>query len=240
MSARGPAAALRRAATGGAWVFYFADAPTLQACAETVEIPGAGIEAIIDGRTARLGSRAFAATSIDAPDDGLPELWFATEGAAPVRFAFADALRPDASETIAALKARGLAIELLSGDHASAVAHAAASAGIDAWRASVTPADKIARVQELRAAGARVLMIGDGLNDAAALAAAHASASPGTAVEASQAAADIVVQVEPALGPVRGYGRRRPSRADRRGRRPAPLCTYSAQKLRAGCARPSL
>jgi len=71
---------------------------------------------------------------------------------------------------------------------------AARSAGIEVWRADVTPAQKIAHIGALRAKGSYPLMVGDGLNDAAALAAAHASASPGTAVEASQAAADLVLQ----------------------------------------------
>jgi Cu2+-exporting ATPase len=166
------------------------------ACVEAIDVPGAGIEGVIDGCRARIGSRAFAAPGAKAADDGAMELWFARGEETPVRFAFADALRPDAAQAIAALKARHYEVRVLSGDRAAAVQRAAEGAGIEQWEAAVTSADKIARVQALRAEGRRVLMIGDGLNDAAALAAAHASASPGTAVQASQAAADIVVQGE--------------------------------------------
>lgn len=161
---------------------------------DAVEIPGEGVEATIGGRRARLGRRTFAAPDAADADDGLLELWFSVEGAAPLRLAFEDALRPDAADVISALRARGYAIELLSGDRVAAVSRAAAAAGISAWRAGVTPAEKTARLHELRAAGRKCLMVGDGLNDAAALAAAHASASPGSAIEASQAAADIVFQ----------------------------------------------
>lgn len=66
--------------------------------------------------------------------------------------------------------------------------------GLDSWRAACTPADKCARLEALRADGQRVLMVGDGLNDAPALAAADASISPSTAVDVSQTAADVVFQ----------------------------------------------
>jgi Cu2+-exporting ATPase len=154
------------------------------------EIPGEGIEA----GSARLGRRSFAAPDCADAEDGAAELWFASGDAPPVRFAFVDALRSDAAETIAALRRRGLAVELISGDRPVAVAAAAREAGIDKWIGAASPADKTARLAALRAQGNKPLMIGDGLNDAAALAAAHASASPGTALEASQAASDIVVQ----------------------------------------------
>jgi Cu2+-exporting ATPase len=158
------------------------------------EIPGEGIEAEIDGAPARLGRRAFAAPSAEDARDGAPELWFARRGAAPVRFRFEDGLRPDAAETVRALKQRGIAVEMISGDRNTAVEAAARAAGIETWAGAVAPGDKVARLRTLRAQGRKPLMVGDGLNDAAALAAAHASASPGTALEASQAASDIVMQ----------------------------------------------
>jgi Cu2+-exporting ATPase len=158
------------------------------------EVPGDGVEALVRGKPARLGRRAFAAPDTPDIEDGAMELWFAVEGEPPVRFAFEDALRPDAREVIATLQRRGYRVELLSGDRPAAVAVAAAAAGIATWSAGVRPSKKHARLEALRAQGRKVLMVGDGLNDAAALAAAHASASPGTAVEASQAASDIVFQ----------------------------------------------
>jgi Cu2+-exporting ATPase len=158
------------------------------------EMPGEGIEATINGKSARLGRRLFAAPNSEDANDGAPELWFTLDGQAPTRFAFVDALRADATEVVAALGRRGIAVELISGDRPAAVAVAARDAGIECWSAGVSPADKAARLTALRGQGKKVLMVGDGLNDAAALAAAHASASPGTALEISQAASDIVIQ----------------------------------------------
>jgi Cu2+-exporting ATPase len=159
------------------------------------EHAGDGLTGVVDGRPARLGRRAFAAPeAAPSPADALAELWFAWGDGAPVRIPFEDALRPDAAATIEALQARGLTVELLSGDRLPAVEAAARAAGIQDWQAEARPEHKTARLDALKAQGRRVLMVGDGLNDAAALACAHASASPGTAVEASQAAADIVFQ----------------------------------------------
>ncbi|MEQ1619391.1 MAG: heavy metal translocating P-type ATPase [Terricaulis sp.] len=154
------------------------------------EVHGEGVE----GGAMRLGRRSFAAPQVADSDDGAMELWFADGVRPPVRFAFADAVRSDAAQTIAALRQRGMNVELISGDRPAAVAAAAREAGIDNWVASASPADKTARLAALRADGKLPLMVGDGLNDAPALAAAHASASPGTALEASQAASDIVFQ----------------------------------------------
>ncbi len=165
-----------------------------------IEIPGEGVEAQLDGKTARLGKRTFAAPSEGDANDGSPELWFKRGDEKPVRFVFADALRADAAKAVAELSARGLRIEMLSGDRRGAVEVAALGVGIDDWRSGVTPAQKTARMQALRGLGRKALMVGDGLNDAAALAAAHASASPGHAVEASQAAADLVLQGDALMG----------------------------------------
>ena len=86
------------------------------------------------------------------------------------------------------LRAMGLSVELLSGDSAGRVEHAAQAAGITDWRASATPQFKAQRLQDLERSGAKVLMVGDGLNDAAALAMAHASLAPGGAVDVSRLA----------------------------------------------------
>jgi Cu2+-exporting ATPase len=158
------------------------------------ELPGEGIEAESDGVLVRLGRRAFAAPNAQDIADGSAELWFARGAEPPTRFAFTDTLRPDAAETIIALKKRGIAIEMISGDRPIAAETAARAAGIDSWAGGAAPGDKVARLNALRAEGKKPLMVGDGLNDAAALAAAYASASPGSALEASQAASDIVIQ----------------------------------------------
>jgi Cu2+-exporting ATPase len=107
-------------------------------------------------------------------------------------FAVRQRLRPDAAVAIETLRKFGIGVEIVSGDREPAVRMAAQSVGICEWRAETTPVDKIARINELARAGFKVLMVGDGLNDAPALAAAYASMSPVTATHMSQAAADAV------------------------------------------------
>jgi len=113
-------------------------------------------------------------------------------GADPVRLiGFADALRPDALHALAALRAQGLEVSILSGDNALAVAQVARETGLMA-QASASPQDKHDAIARLAAAGRRVLMVGDGLNDGPALAAAHASIAPGSASDVGRQAADVV------------------------------------------------
>jgi Cu2+-exporting ATPase len=104
---------------------------------------------------------------------------------------FADPLRPDAAETLAALAQAGIGSSILSGDRRAAAAAVANTLGIAA-QAEASPQAKLAALESLREAGIRALMVGDGLNDGPALAAAHASIAPGSASDASQQAADAV------------------------------------------------
>lgn len=169
--------------------------PKVVALADVVEQPGRGLVAITAEGDVRLGSAWFCGAGQMAKgqtDD--PELWLARSGCAPVRFAFADRLRPDAAAVVAQLKAAGLEVELLSGDRKPVVAAVAEVAGIAAWRGGYDPAAKCRRLAELRTSGRRPLMVGDGLNDAPALAAAYVSISPASAVDVSQTAADVVFQ----------------------------------------------
>jgi Cu2+-exporting ATPase len=163
------------------------------------ELPGRGVQGRIDGIDARLGRGDWCGA--DVPDDGLSSVWLSMGGGAPVRFAFEDPLKPDAAEVVAALKARGLSVALLSGDAPGPVARAAQAAGIAAFEAGVTPEGKLARLNALAAEGRRVLMIGDGINDAPALAAAEASISPASAADVARAAAGFVF-TGPRLAPV--------------------------------------
>jgi Cu2+-exporting ATPase len=113
-----------------------------------------------------------------------------------VAFRFADRLRADSASVVAGLQRLGLSLELLSGDAAPAVAAVAAQAGIAQWTAQVTPQAKAARIEALRAGGRQSLMVGDGINDAAALALAHVSACPGDGTDLAQTAADLVLRAE--------------------------------------------
>lgn len=160
------------------------------------EKPGQGMLAHVDGRELRLGSLAFCGAEAEAlavaaafPDASLIAY---RDGERVMVFAVHQALRPDATEVIKSLAARGYAIEILSGDRDTAVALTAHALGLGTYRSGMTPAEKIVRIEELKAAGRKVLMVGDGLNDAPALAAAHVSLSPITAVHLTQAAADAV------------------------------------------------
>ena len=111
-----------------------------------------------------------------------------------MRYDFVVQLRADSGAVVAALMKAGYEIELLSGDRESAVGAAARDAGIRDYRAAVSPAGKLARLAELKDAGRTVLMIGDGLNDAPALAAGHASMSPASASDIAQTTADAIFQ----------------------------------------------
>lgn len=155
------------------------------------EIAGSGLRATVGGVEMKLGSAAFG--GVDQADEGRPALWFRAGLDAPVAFRFDDPLREDASATIAKL-ARTYKIELLSGDRKPIVAAAAAASGIADWQAELRPDAKAARIEELKAAGRHVLMVGDGLNDAPALAAGHASIAPSTATDISQTASDVIFQ----------------------------------------------
>ena len=161
---------------------------------DVAEVPGMGVTGTIRGRRARLGRADFLGLTGEPPAQ--TELWFGFDGEEPQRFRFADALRPDAARTVSRLKALGLTVEILSGDVAAAVIPIAEAVGVERWAAGMTPLDKAAAIRGLETAGWRTLMVGDGLNDAAALAGAHASMAPGAAVDASQNAADLVFDGE--------------------------------------------
>jgi len=164
------------------------------AAANVRDVAGAGLEAACeDGHVERLGSAAWCGGQ---EVSHASELWFRAGGADPVRFEFRDAVRPDAAEAISALKRLGIGIEMLSGDREAPAAELAHIAGIEKWRAAVDPREKAAHISALQAAGHHVLMVGDGLNDAGALALAHVSIAPGTAADASQLAADMVLRGE--------------------------------------------
>lgn len=151
---------------------------------------GLGLEGEIDGVSCRLGSAEW----VGASDDGENSLslWFVAGEGAPAVLRFEDALHEDAAETLRALQARGLSAEIVSGDRPEAVQRVAETLGISQWTAAARPADKVARLEALRSEGRKVLMIGDGLNDAGALSLAHASLAPGGAMDVSQSASDAV------------------------------------------------
>ncbi len=153
------------------------------------EKAGYGLEARIDGTVFRLGRPGWAAPSHAVAAE--VSVILSRNGEPLARFRFRDRLREGAADAIRDLKARGLAVEMLSGDRASAVADLAGRLGL-AYRAEATPADKVGRLEKLKRQGRTVLMVGDGLNDAAALASAHVSIAPASASDVGRTAADLI------------------------------------------------
>jgi Cu2+-exporting ATPase len=164
-------------------------------CEGAIEEPGLGVRALVDGAEMRLGSAAFcviaetSASHGDAP--GASVIYF-RHGDRVAAFVVNQSLRPDAAAAVSALRRMGLRLAILSGDRAAAVAPIAGALGIADWQGGLKPADKISALAALKREGRRVLMVGDGINDAPALAAAHVSIAPMSAPDLSQAQADAV------------------------------------------------
>ncbi len=153
------------------------------------EVPGFGTQGLLHGARVRLGRASWIGAEA-APQTAA----YLSMGSGEAKaFLFADALRVGAEEAVDALKQAGKEIILLSGDSVGAVEALAQRLGISEWTADALPEDKAKRVQALSANGQNVLMVGDGLNDTAALAAAHVSISPATALDAARVASDIVL-----------------------------------------------
>ncbi len=159
------------------------------------EYPGQGMEGVIEGKVVRLGSRKWCGNQSQADSEHL-ELWLNLNNETLIPFYFADQLRPDSTETIYKFQQTELSPVLLSGDRDTIVRNIAAECAIDSFHAEQTPAMKLACLEDLKAKGHKVLMVGDGLNDAPTLAAAHISIAPGTAIDIAQNAADIVFMGE--------------------------------------------
>ncbi|QEL23655.1 cadmium-translocating P-type ATPase [Bosea sp. F3-2] len=164
--------------------------------ADVREERGQGLSAGGGGGEQRLGSIDFCgaeaeAAPVQAQYPGASLIAY-RRGTYRTVLAFGQSLRPEARETIDALRAAGLEIAILSGDRPEAVAPIAAALGIEHVRAGLLPSDKLNLLDSMAANGRKVLMVGDGLNDAPALAGAHVSISPVSATHLAQAAADVV------------------------------------------------
>lgn len=159
--------------------------------------PGQGLEGRLLNRQWRLGKPEFAAPdhAISAPDSGQwlllsedyqPRAWFRLN----------DRLRDDAAETVAALNALGLSVELLSGDSNAAAQAMADQLGIEHWRGGVSPEGKLDHLRQLQSEGQRVAMVGDGINDVPVLAGADVAIAMNSATDLARTRADAVL-----LGP---------------------------------------
>jgi P-type Cu2+ transporter len=159
-----------------------------QTLSDIRELPGYGVEARASKNLYRLGRADWAVSGGDAETGTV----LGRNGELLTVFEFEDRLRDGAVETVRQLADGGLQMEVLSGDRPAAVEKLSAALGIQAFRAGVLPGDKAGRVAGLTAEGRKVLMVGDGLNDAPALVAAHVSMAPATAADVGRNAADFV------------------------------------------------
>lgn len=164
--------------------------------AENVSVHrGLGLEGAVDGRRLRLGRPDWAARGSGTAGAGTAVV-LGENGRELARFHLADELRPGARETVAALRDAGLAVAILSGDAEGPVRALAAELGIDDWHAAQRPDDKLARMRAWQADGHRVVMLGDGINDAPVLGGADVSVAMGGGSALAHRGADMLLTAE--------------------------------------------
>ncbi len=168
---------------------------------------GLGVEGVVEGRQLRLGSPDWLGIPVDAEIAGMQAagktvVGLMDDGRLLALLAIADALRPTSRQAVARLRERGIRLVMLTGDNAATAAAIAAEAGIDEFRAGVLPGDKAALLGDLKAEGGLVAMVGDGINDAPALAAADVSFAIGAGSDVAVEAADLTLIRSDLLGAV--------------------------------------
>ena len=168
-------------------------APSFSAApfARVSEVSGFGLEAEAEGSVYRLGRSSWAMEARTG-EQAVRGTVLTCDGTVLAEFRFEDRLRPDARAAIDTLKDRGLTVLMLSGDHEVAVARVAQDIGLTDYRFGVSPRDKVEAIEKLKSTGHKVLMVGDGLNDAPALSAATVSIAPASAADIGRNAADFV------------------------------------------------
>ncbi len=176
-------------------------------------VPGRGIEAVVEGTPVRVGRPGFATSGITVDPvvearaaalerEGTTVTWVVADGAVIGLVALADRVRPDAAEAVLRLRARGLLVVMMSGDNRTTAEAVAARLGIDRVLAPVPPEEKAARVVELQREGRTVAMVGDGVNDAPALAAAEVGIAMGSGTDVAMETAGItLMRPRPVLVP---------------------------------------
>jgi len=171
---------------------------------EFAALEGEGIEAVVDGRKVVVGSaRLMAGRGIDASGlaaaaealsrEGKTAVFAAVDGRLAGLAAVADALKDGAPEAVERLKALGLEVIMLTGDHAKTAEAIARRAGIEHVIAELLPADKLGEIRKLQEAGKKVAMVGDGINDAPALAQADVGIALGSGTDVAMESADITL-----------------------------------------------
>jgi Cu2+-exporting ATPase len=170
---------------------------------EAVNYPGAGISGRVRGKRYYIGNARFIAAhcrEVPASGEGSigdtrpgTRIWLADDARCLARFLLHDSPRPDARTTVARLTQAGLQVVLMTGDNRASAAEVAGQAGIETLHAGMRPQDKLDEVQALQRAGAVVVMVGDGINDAPVLAAADVSVAMQGAAQISHASADLIL-----------------------------------------------
>lgn len=172
------------------------DQSTAKPFGESREVAGSGVCTMVNGKEMRLGSASFAGVE-ELAQDALSQ----APGASVLGYSYGEDvavllmdqhLRGDAAQVVGHLRSMGMKIKIFSGDNRDAVAAIANALSLPDWTAEMRPADKTAALESLARRGRKVLMIGDGINDAPALAKAHASIAPAEASQITQASADIL------------------------------------------------
>jgi Cu+-exporting ATPase len=167
---------------------------------EVQVVPGRGLTATVEGHDCMLGNEALfqefqikLSKAAAPPEPGVTRLWMALDNVAVGYFDARDALQPDAARAIATLRDSGLRVLMLTGDSLAAAEPIAEQAGIEEVEAALDPAAKLARIRALQHEGLRVAMVGDGINDAAALAQADAGIAMGSGADLAQEAGDVLL-----------------------------------------------
>ena len=205
-------------------------------------VAGMGVQAVVDGATALLGSPRFlenAGLTVDADavarlqDQGKTVIGVARGGRVAGLIAIADSLRPTSKAAVAALQALGITVIMLTGDNRRTAERIAGETGIDRFEAEMLPQHKAQHITTLQQEGRHVGMIGDGVNDAPALAAAEVSFAIGAGSDVAIHAADVTLMRSDLLGAVDRPGQRlgdtgRRSQARRRYRTGEIQCTIDA------------
>ena len=172
----------------------------LLAVQEARNVPGKGVAGTVAGVAYTLGNRQLSSHTENLPlpeaPDGATLVWLCDATRPLALFVLSDGLRPQAAELVAGLKQNGVKVTILSGDGEEAVAHIAAQAGIENWRSSLRPEDKLAALRAFQQQGDIVAMAGDGVNDAPVLAGADVSLAMGGGTQVARSSSDIVLMSE--------------------------------------------